>query len=346
MKLTCPKSGIRFTVSCGFGSAKVYHPILHVPIPTLLSSNYPAFIAGKMNPDDTHLFGTALLNQLPVDKWSAPLESAASLNTIWYQTIPKMVELLGRLYERTWKRIPYYRINQDTADLRGLVNYLKSLEECIDKRSFSPIEIAREQAQSFVTNKIYQILRDTDSIIKGRNKLPELVAQWASIAGDFPQSNCQWNSQVMTIREYWKMLIKTAFDPDALKVIKLLEVKSDDKPQVLSDYEELLEHCETEIPFGSLHYDTLQSKLKDTIEVLQEFAPKSKPIDLTVLEDDIQENKVKSNGHHEPVAKPDPEPQRWQYKSNLDYLRARMKWSTSVLEYRNKSKFYPGAPDL
>lgn len=345
MKLTCPKSGIRFTVSCGFGSAKAIHPIFQLSLEKLLVSNYPAFLCGKLDRTDLHLFGTVLLDILPIDRWSTPLSAPEVTNTIWYQTIPKMVQLCSRLYDREFKRLPKFRINKDTNNLKGLPDYLMALEACLDKRSFSPVEDAREQAHKQTTDKIYKILRDTEATIKNRRKLPKLIAQYASIAGDFPQSNCQWQGQTITIREFWKSLIELAFDPDNLKVIKLLETKSDGRPAILSDYDELLEWCETKIPFGNIHYDTLQQKLKDTIAILEEFSPQVQEIDSDKLKEEIKESNTYINGHNgkdliEPLRLPSKEPKRSEFTSNLAYIKAKIKWSNAVLEYRDYKDKY------
>lgn len=339
MKLTCPKSGIRYTTSTGFGSASAEHPIFQLPLPKLLNQHLPAFIAGKLEPVETHLFGSAVLAQLPVDRWNCPLQSPETLASIWQANIVWICKTVSR-HTRDWEELPKYRITRETADLHNLPVYLEKLNECLDSSEWRPTELKQSAQHKEVTERLFVILRTTDQTLRARHRLPALIANWAAVAGKFPKDFVTQGERKLPLAEFWKSLIVTAFSPDSVAQLLTQDVK-------LADYEELLEHCEQEISFGQLHTDVLLEKLRNAIDTIKEFKH-PKILSVTVA-DFMREEESTDTGNVNgkevafigpviPAQKPDKiPPVRHQFKSELEYQRARIKWSAAVTEWKRQN---------
>ena len=358
MRLTCPLSGINYSTDSGTGSAKAIHPIFQLSLDSLIRTNLAAATAQKLSYTDLHLFGAAILHKLPIERWSVPLISAKELEPDWNRHIVQLAQTAARLDARIFPELPQLCISHETNDLRTLGDYLKSLNLAIDEATnFSPADKDGYDLTT-TTNRIYEILRGTNEKLKHRKLLPQLLAKWAMMVSSFPVTDIYvdyWDEQKkavltkkMVTRTYWKSLIIKACSEDKLGFIRS-EVKDSEQ----ADYEELLAFCETHIPYGSLHTDTLFGHLRNAIDILQEFKPKK--VDAAIwIQELIADSKSAeqqttvtvtysdkvAEEHHEikqPLAKPArSEPKRNEFPNSISWLKAKLAWQSQVLEYRDK----------
>lgn len=335
MKLTCPKSGIRYTVSEGFGSGRAVHPVFQWKLEYLISSPLEAALAGRVSNVDLHLLGSALINHFPLTEWTAQLDSPATLAPFWKSYIARIARLATRIPAYDPALLPQYAINKRTKSLHSFPDYIETLEAICNAHEFSPASINRNkhavQYSQYLNDKILQILRTTDSVHRERKKLPGLIAVWAASVGKFPSFAIQFQNKQTSLADFWKHLIVLAFQENTVTGLLAADVKA-------ADYFELLEHCQTNIPFGSLHIDVLIKKLQEAIDIIEEFKPKiisSQQIAEILLADGPAPNtelvhSVIVNESTIPVQIP-MEPKRSEYKSQIEYLKARVAWSNSIL---------------
>lgn len=323
MKLQCPKSGVRYTIDCGYGTGRVDHPIFKLPAKSLLEFSLSAYIAGSLKPDDLHLLGCALVNQLPLDAWNATVTVTESL---WPTVIKQLATTVARMDGRELEYVPKFRIDRQNADLSNLDSYLEAVNIAIDTARFDPTESRRalnsKNSQSELTEKLFKILRDGEQKLRERHKLPQLIAQWAATAGNFPREKVTFGNNRISLRDYWRQLIIIAFSKDSVnQLIGSIVTKG--------DYAELIEHCEQSIPYGSLHTDTLLNTLRGAVDILKEFKPNSRDVNARdILEDGAELAPVV------PVEKPSSSaPVRSAFASSLDYIKARSRWAVSVTQY-------------
>lgn len=336
MKLSCPYSGIRYTVSDGFGSGRAIHPVFQIPLKYLCSTQLEVYLAGRLNTKELHLYGSVLLYHLPIQYWNAPLESPEILEKFWKLYIARIAKVAARLEAYDKSLFPQYVISKETKKLGSFPDYLCTLEKMIDDSAFSPAETRRIIYQSYISNKILEILRTVDHRHRERKKLPELVAQWAGSVGEFPTYAVTYNGSQIPLAEYWKHLITFAFNESSssalLKAASTYDIKA-------ADYVELLEHCVQHIPFGSLHIDTLVERLRGAIEILNEFRPQKMVESVgvssiaSVLNESGSGTVVSSVNSISTVSTVSlTEPKRHEYKSQIEYLKARIAWSNKVLD--------------
>lgn len=347
MKATCPISGIHFTISPGFGNVNTPHPIFHMPLAKLLQAQMTPFAFARLSEVETHLFGAAVLRHLPVTRWTHPLASPRITAPVWGKYLVRMANLASRIDGRTIEKIPHYCVTRDNCNLEDLGNYVDLLESFIlTNLTFSFVENRSKLNNDKVTEDIFKILRSVETVAIRRNKLPELMAHWAAVNGNFDKYVIYHEGRKQTAYTYWRHLVTLAFTPDNL--MELIKVDST-KRDLTEDFVELLEYCEATIPFGSIHTDTLFSKLRETIDVLREFRPKRVEISLADLESMRVESPHANDGVDSysisaPLA-PRPEPKRNEYPSMIAYTKARLAWAKYVLGESDRRN-QPKASDL
>jgi hypothetical protein len=269
MKLYCPRSGISYNCNIGYGHGRVIHPIFGLPIKSLIKGQLEPFIAGNLTPEETHLFGCALLAKLPI-QWEAELSFS-----IWQESWNLLIENLAvvalRMDSRYLSELPGFHIQKDTNSPDCIRNYIRILNNAISELRESSTFIETSIIKDRAEEAILRIIRNTMNKMadpKNNNKLPKLMALWAASVGRFPKTTIPIDAigTQIPLAEYWKdIIIKVFTDSSHVSLLS-------DTIQI-QDIEELLEHCEQTIEVGTLHSLMLFKKLRSAISVLKEFRP-------------------------------------------------------------------------
>lgn len=125
-----------------------------------------------------------------------------------------------------------------------------------------------------------------DAVAKRNAKL---ISDWAALVSDFPKE----------VKELWKGIIYNTFRNDVPALFKLSVTRG--------DYSELLYHCEEYIPHGTDYAYELMKRLRNTTEIIK---------DLTYY----------SNSSVEIIKPKYPEPNRKDFSSSVQYMKAKIRW--------------------
>jgi len=338
MKVICPKSGLSYYANVGYGIAISPHPIFSLPLSKLIAQ-LEDWASGKLTGTDEYLLGLAFLAKAPTH-WTSPTkqEQAGPIITTNLESLSKVVL---RLHTLSLEDVPSFVINKNTAGLEQLPNWINVLNEAL------AAQVATVRAGRIAG----RIARQEESITKLINrgldrsgsKLAGLVASWAAIAGDFPTFKTVVQGKEVTCSVYWQSIIQIAWTGNYIAALQ--------NGVTPSDVKELIEHCEDQIPHGSTHSYLLMKTLRGLYDLISEFRPVS-PIVVNEPDADItdgadsKETITSTNANNSTTittvtstetlaaAIPLPEPARNQFKSQMDYLRARIKWQQSVLSIR------------
>lgn len=288
MKVTCPITQVSYLVSPPSSSpagCKVSHPhpILSssIPVSALLATYLEPWAAGQLNPEETQLFGAALICKLPLAR-TPHFPSPEVMAPIWAKYLERLTKLALKLEGKESTLLPHLSITPETiSSLPGMIDTLFTETNIL----FSPIsEEAKKRNKQYQINLILEAEVSTnqmtqeeiDSLIlrglKGSNlsateskKFPKLMASWACSVGEFPTAHVTTESgRKIRIDTHWKSIIVSAFSSDGMHAILSEDVN-------LGDIEDLLEHCSTEIPVGTIHASQLFKKLETLKEILEEF---------------------------------------------------------------------------
>lgn len=295
MKSKCPLSGVTFEVP-GFDGlfTKGQHPIFTAPLNKTIGRILPIFAAGKLEPQELHLFGCYLLRHLPIDRWEAPLLELASLSyweVLWNKNIQHLAAMALRIEGKTIKKLPTFSLLHDSHSghrpLSNLNGWIADLDLAI-REYYAPIsDEAKRRNKSFraeLGKEQYVTMEDCVKLIekalrgsilnsREQQKFPEVIANWAAKVGEFPLAKfTKQDGEKVTIAQYWKEIIIATFEtaPGTLGVARLLS-----EGVSIEDMDELLEHCMINIPAGTMQSRALFMELEKVKEVIQEFRPGS-----------------------------------------------------------------------
>lgn len=284
MKVTCPISGIQYSISQPVrGHAIAPHPMLaeSIKVAQLAEWYVEDWVAGNLDEMLAHILGVALLAKLPVDSICLTGLTNADLpklSKLWSGSIEKLLKLASRLEGRKSKisRLPSFTANLET--ISNMPEWLKELESELNYASQPISDKAKElNRQSYsvkvdtgassarlldgeeVENLVMRALRGSLlSTTEGR-ALPVVLSDWALRVTDFPQHS----------RIRWQKVIQTIFNVDYINMLLMDDVK-------LEQVKALEEHLMLNIPsfaVGSSHQALLMKRIAEVIPVLEDFSP-------------------------------------------------------------------------
>lgn len=339
MKLICPLSGIRYTATYGLGSGTAPHPVFYLPATTLLSDYLPAWVEGRIQDTETlHLLGCALLHKLPI-QWET---ACTATPQTWARNLEKLAAVVATLDSTITENIPKYRILQHSASLENLDQYLIAVTGAIWEQSlpdgdeYVPEHLILEAEAELLAN----LRRTFDKT--AQTSLPKQMADWAAMVGDFPAgefTNSQGES--VTIKSHWHNIIHATFSSSDYISLITSDI-------TYADVDELVEHCETNITFTTLHGTVLLKKLRAVRDVLDEFKSPAPAHTITVeVADDLAATllgesrsgaashatteETETNANTATASKETEaltEPRRCDYPSAAAYFAARIKFKT------------------
>lgn len=293
MKVKCPLSGVSFQATFfeqAFG--KTPHPIFATGARKTIGTLLPMAASEKLSSEETHLFGCFLLSKLPIERWDASLLELAPLSywsTFWSKHLERLSSTVLRLEAKEISKLPtlviFSKLSAEGKPLGNMKDWLVELNLRIEEY-YSPISAEAKKRNKVFRSEIGETQYSTEeacnSLIekalrgsllspREKDKFPEIIASWAARVGEFPQTYfTQVSGEKITLSNFWKNIIRSAFDtrPGSYGVANILT-----DGVTVEDLDELLEHCQVNIPVGTLQSRALFLELEKVKEVINEFRP-------------------------------------------------------------------------
>lgn len=354
MKLFCPISGVSYTTNIGYGHGQAPHPIFYFSLEQLTTQFLEPYTRGKLEEKEIHLLGCALLHTLPV-QWEVAVEPSEKVNRIWRRNLEKLASAALWYDDRSSSQLPKYRIDKNTSTLHNLDQYVKSLTTTTILKA--PVDSNDWETEADITETLTdnELVRAEETILAivrsalnkaGKKQLPSLMAQWAASVGNFSEESISYPSSMAdkgtvntTLKKHWQYIIIKAFE--TTEYVNLLS-----EDITLADISELVEHCETEIEAGTLHYSILMKKLRAAKNVIEEFTSPAPMSQIQIVEHheelaasllgEASSSTLTDSTSLAPLAPTTPEhkvptsaPLRKDYPSNASYLAAKLRYSRS-----------------
>ncbi len=320
MKILCSKSGIEFTAEHfpgTFFSRELSHPIFSLEQKKLLSYT-GKWAAGELTPTDSYLLFLALLNtseqiQFRTSCKRTPLTNSIVANNMEYlvRTVIKLnaIRTPGTLF-------PYFAVTAETCTLANVHHWIEVWENCWrdfesgSRRDIIHRELARRETA------LQRMIKNPHKPIK---EYAPQIAEWASTAGSFPTflipNPFTKEKKQITLSTYWKEIIIRSTRNEYLYTI----------PD--NDLQELLDHCEENIPPGSIYSHALFEALRHALSKKKNFLGLG-DMDLRstyqILEDpkDVESANFKAMIDSAPIEVP----RREQYPTQFAYMKAKLRW--------------------
>lgn len=319
MRILCGISGINFTCEHFPGflqSRETYHPIFNMPQRKLIPYSRK-WSAGELTETDSYLLFLALLNSTDLVDFRVPAKRTEHTPSIIALNMDPLLRAVWKISSVNHPGIlfPRYAVGPDTADLSTVEFWINNWLEIY-------ADFQAGARRDYDTRKRVQQEAVIERLIKNPHKpisaYISQVASWAEVAGEFPifTTTDRFTGSRCSCAAYWKECIIRAASPGMLLSVPL------------SDFEEILEHCETKIPIGSIFSNALFKVLRGAIEHHQNFlgllpASQSNPRFTVIENSNTLESALLQNIKD---SAPSLEPKRSDYPNQITYLRARFAW--------------------
>lgn len=320
MKILCSKSGIEFNTEFfpgTFHSRELAHPIFSLEQKRLLSYT-KKWACNELTPTDSYLLFLALLNsseqiQFRIACRKTPMTDSIVANNMEYlvRTVIKLnaIRTPGTLF-------PFFAITAETCTLGNVHHWIEVWETCWkDFESGSRRDIVhrdlakRESALQRMIKNPHKPIREYAS----------QLADWAAVAGSFPDflvaNPFIKESKKIPLSVFWKEIIIRSTRNEYLYTI----------PD--NDLQELLDHCEDNIPVGSIYSHALFEALRHAKEKKHNFlglGDMDIRSDYELLENtkDVESANMKALINSAPLEMP----RREQYPTQFAYMKAKLRW--------------------
>ena len=318
MKILCSISGVEFSVDHvpgTFYSRELQHPVFYLPQKKLLSYT-SKWAAGELTRTDSYLIFLSLLNSTDRVEFRVPVYRNELTDSLIAQNMEYLVRTVIKINSVVNPSVivPTFVLTQDTRFLSNVHHWIEVWDESY--KSF-----ASGRARDYEDRKIGQREAALQRMIKNPHRpirdYASSLAEWASLAGSFPSflTRSPYTSLQIPCAEFWKsIIIKCARDESLYSI-------------PAKDLGELIEHCEDNIPIGSIYSNALFKLLRNAQAKQGNFLGLG-DLDIsssyTLLEDSTtaEAANMKALIDSAPLEEPRPE----QYPSKFQYTRAKLRW--------------------
>lgn len=294
------------------------HPIFLLPQHKLLS--YASkWSTGQLTPIDSYLLFLALLNSSELIEWRTSAHyRVGQMDAKVAANMEALIRIIGKvnLIKHPKFALPSFAITKDTCTLENVHYWIQAWHEAF----LDFMKGYKEQTeQEKIVRREYaleRMIRATD--LKQSKKYAGALANWAELAGNFPTFAILHpiKKNPLTLAEYWKEII----------VACIREEKIFQYPT--KDVAELIEHCEDNIPHGSISAAALMDLIRTGRDSQSSYLCLAE-FDL----DAIREGRVAKEDIVETTNKlaiiqkaPMHEPARHEYSSDLEFTKAKLGW--------------------
>lgn len=321
MKVLCALSGIEFNCDhfpSYLCSREVSHPIFSLPQKKLISY-LGKWAGGSLTSTDSYLLFLATLNSTDLVEFRVPASRNHLTDSIISQNMEQLAKTVIKLNLVTHPAavFPRYAIGPETKFLTNVSHWIENWESAWQ-------EFQDGYSRELDTRKLVTRESALERLIKNPH-LPissyaSKIADWAAIAGNFPTylTTSPHTQLPIGLDTYWKHIIqKCARDESMFSV-----------PQ--ADIVELLEHCEENIPIGSIFSNALFKILRHTLERQKNFlglgdmdlySGKAR-YEILSSSDTIESANIKAMI----ASAPEHEPKELSYPNKISYLKAKLRW--------------------
>jgi hypothetical protein len=322
MHIVCSYSSLSFTCEHFPGNLdhrETCHPVFHLPQRKLLSY-LGRWSEGALTPTDNYLLFLAILKSSDLVEFRVPAIQTNQTQSLIALHMEALCKIVSRLNTVTNPAVifPRYVITPDTKTLSNVEFWINNWFEAYE-------DFKSGKLKEYDDRKLVHRERALERLIKNPHRpvasYASQIGEWAATAADFPTFiiNSPFSGAKISCADYWKLLITRCASEEQLFSI----------PK--KDLEELLEHCETNIPIGSIYSNALFKILRHAIKRQENFLGLG-DLDITrstyeILNstDSVEDANLRAMIQAAPESAPTPA----QYPNKLAYLRAKMRYEMS-----------------
>lgn len=323
MRILCGISGIDFTVEHFPGhltARETYHPVFNIPQKKLIS-HVGKWASGELTDTDSYLLFLAILHSTELVQFRVPATKTPFTASIIANNMEHLVKAVSKMNAVMNPSVvfPQYVITPETKNLSNVRYWIQNWQDAWQ-------EFQDGYRSAHESQKLIKREQALERLIKSPHKTisqySSQVADWAAVAGSFPTFliTSPFTQLQIPVSEYWSQIIGRCANETTLFSI----------PR--NDLEELIEHCEENIPVGTIQAELLFRILRHARERQKNFLGLG---DLDIgkytgknyqLLDSSDSNVEAANLSAAIQAAPDHEPKLEEYPTKLAYMKAKFRW--------------------
>lgn len=303
-KILCAYSGISFTCEhfpISLTAREASHPIFHIPQKRLLGF-IGKWSSHELTPTDSYLLFLALLNSSEHVEFRVPVVRHLQTDAIVANNMEFLARTVIKLNSVTHPGVvfPRFAISPETKKLENVHHWIDAwntgYKDFVDgyKDITTSMKLVRRESalERLIKNPFKEV-----------STYSHVLAEWAAEASE------DWPRDKTGI--YWKEIIVKCSTDVGIYSIPVKHV------------EELLHHCELDIPAGSIFSHKLKEILRRAITKQRDFLGTGKTTFEVLGENDTIET---ANISAIMQKAPENEPKLDQYPSKLAFLKASLAW--------------------
>lgn len=309
------------------------HPLFSIPKKRLISLA-GQWAIGKLSHTESYLLYLSLLDSSDLIIWREPARYTNKTSSIVANNMEKLLHIVAKidLIKHPSFALPKFAISHDTATLENSYHWIEAwISNYQDWYDGLREESRKESLKSKLDTRESSLQRLIKSAETSIDDLAAVLAAWAEVAGDFPQSKATiphpFLKSRVTLAEYWKQIIRACTNDDAIWRYPA------------TDIDELIDHCENNIIHGSIYSHKLMqllrsgyAKNKDYLGMGDvDFAGRTATV-FTIL--DASASAEDANKLAAIQAAPLAMPKESNYPNKFAYLKARANYDMAM-RYRN-----------
>lgn len=321
-KILCSYSSLYFNVEhfpIRLTQGESHHPVFDIPLKKLWKL-FPKWQAGELDSVDSYLYYLSLLKQTDLVEFRTAASYTEFTDQIVSQNMESLYETIGHIVAIRNPRfiLPRFVISHETRNLSNTKHWIALWQEAYndfcdglkDQDTRTKLQKREAALERLIKNPAIKL-----------EKYSHLLAGWAAIAGNFPIFAVSVRGITMSCSEYWQDIIVKCY-----RNVDIIQIPE-------RDLVELIEHCETEIELGSIFSYQLFTTLREGLETIQGFfGIGQSQFSILSSDSDVEQSNLQLLINDAPAS----EPVRSQYPTEFAFLKARMKWSLAVSQYKDQ----------
>ena len=332
MKILCGISGIEF--SCDhfpgtFYAREAEHPVFSIPQRKLLTY-IKKWAGGELTSTDSYLLFLAVLKSTDLVTFRVPCIRTPETDMIIAQNMEALMKTAVKLNTLTNPEEVFNHvvISLDSRTLVDVGFWVKNWDDQFAdfKSGYINAHDSRIAIDKLTTrqNALARMIKNPH---KNISNYATQVADWAAVAGSFPEFQMfnPFTKLNTTLSDYWRTIIIRCAKSEYLFTI----------PE--KDLTELIEHCEENIPIGSIFSNALFKLLRAAKEKKDNFLGLG-DMDLgTTTYRILQADEGEEASQLKAIidSAPEEEPRREQYPNMFQFIRAKSRWEQAKIHGRN-----------
>lgn len=315
-KILCNLSSLYFNVEhfpIHLTQNETHHPIFDVPLKRLWKY-FPKWQAGELDQIDSYLLFVSYLHATELIEFRVAASYNDKTDSIVSQNMESLVEIIGNIVSVRNPRVifPRFVVSHDTRNLSNVRHWISLWKDVYTDFTNG---LKAQDARTKLQKREAALERLIKNPAIHPHKYAHLLAQWASIAGNFPEFTIQYRGSTISCNEYWQDIITKCYRQE-----EIIQIER-------TDLQELLTHCEEYIELGSIFSYQLFTTLREGLETIDGFfGIGNTTFSILGANDDVGESNLQLLINDAPVEPP----KRTDYPSDFAFLKAKMKWSLAA----------------